>query len=72
MGDEYFDKLFDLLNRNVEQQEAYRKENNVLMKEQTSAIVKNTSMMEEVKIALQTKPCMVTEQKEKLNNGWEK
>lgn len=61
MRDEYIDKLYDLLQKNMDQQEAYRKENNILMKEQTGAIIKNTAIMEEVKISLQSKPCIVKE-----------
>lgn len=70
MGDEYIDKLYNLLEKNINQQEAYRKENNILMKEQTGAIIKNTTVMEEVKIALQSKPCIVREKTEELNKGW--
>jgi len=70
MGDEYIDKLIELLRENNKQQESSRKESTLLMKEQTGAIVKQNSLLEEVKISLQMKPCMITDREEKINQGW--
>ncbi len=72
MIDENFNRLYELLKEDKKDLKEYRKENNSLMREQTEAIVRNTSIMEEVKISLQTKPCINQKEKDKINNGWEK
>ncbi len=59
MGDEHINQLLDFLKENNKNQEAYRKENNVLMREQTGAIVKMSTMIENLDRVLQTKPCNV-------------
>jgi hypothetical protein len=59
MGDEHINQLLDFLKENNKTQEAYRKENNVLMREQTGAIVKMSTMIENLDRVLQTKPCNV-------------
>lgn len=70
MGDEYVNQLMDFLKENNKNQEAYRKENNVLMREQTSAIVKMSTTIENLDRVLTTKPCIVKPKTEKLEQGW--
>lgn len=59
MGDEHINQLLDFLKENNKQQEAYRKENNILMREQTGAIVKMSTMIENLDRVLTMKPCIV-------------
>jgi TctA family transporter len=70
MGDEYIDKLIELLRENNKQQENSRRESTLLMKEQTGAIVKMSTMIENLDRVLQTKPCIVKPKTEKLEQGW--
>jgi TctA family transporter len=70
VGDEHINQLLDFLKENNKNQEAYRKENNVLMREQTGAIVKMSTMIENLDRVLQTKPCIVKPKTEKLEQGW--